>query len=126
MNGEKDPFKENTGLSLHEQYMKHHPQVLSNFEEEMPKLWGKKWKANTTIGKLRVVLLHRPGKEFLSVGKPTPWPPHDDSLGAWRMSWKPTDLAELTRDYENLKQAYKDEGVQVIERKPDPNDHPTK
>ncbi len=45
MNGGKDPFKENTGLSLHEQYLKHHPQVLSNFEEEMPKLWGRKWKA---------------------------------------------------------------------------------
>ena len=72
---EVDMFKENTGLSLHEQYMRHHPQVLSEFEEEMPKYWGKRWKANTTIGKLRTVLLHRPGKEFLSVGKPTPWPP---------------------------------------------------
>lgn len=123
---QKDPFKESTGLSLHEQYIKHHPQVLSNFEDEMPKFWGRKWKANTTIGKLRLILLHRPGKEFLSVGKPTPWPPHDDSLAAWRMSWKPTDLAELTRDYENLKQAYKDEGVEVIERKPDPSDSPYK
>lgn len=119
-----DPFKENTGLNLHEQYMKYHPQILSDFEEEMPKIWGRKWKANTSIGKLRVVLVHRPGKEFLSVGKPTPWPPHESSLGAWRMSWQPTDLDELTRDYENLVQAYKDEGVEVIERKPDPNDPP--
>jgi hypothetical protein len=41
--------------------MKYHPQVLSEFEDEMPKLWGKRWKANTTIGKLQTVLLHRPG-----------------------------------------------------------------
>jgi N-dimethylarginine dimethylaminohydrolase len=119
-----DEFKEKTGLSLDEQYMKHHPQVLSKFEDEMEKLWGKKWKANTTIGKLRTVLLHRPGKEFLSVGKPTPWPPHDSSLAAWRMSYKPEDLEELNEDYERLYRAYRDEGVEVVERKPDPNDPP--
>ena len=62
---EIDEFKGKTGMTLHEQYMKHHPQILSEFEDEMPKIWGKKWKANTTIGKLRTVLLHRPGKEFL-------------------------------------------------------------
>ena len=121
---EVDMFKENTGLSLHEQYVKHHPQVLSGFEEEMPKYWGKKWKANTTIGKLRTVLLHRPGKEFLSVGKPTPWPPHSADLAAWRMSWKPKDLSRLTEDYERLRKAYRDEGVEVVERKPDPYDPP--
>ena len=119
-----DYFKEETDLTLHQQYIKHHPQVLSNFEDEMPKLWGKKWKANTTIGKLRVVLLHRPGKEFLSVGKPTPWPPHDSSLGAWRMTWIPDDLTELTEDYQRLVDAYKNEGVEVVERKPDTNDPP--
>jgi len=119
-----DEFKEKTGLSLDEQYMKYHPQVLSEFEDEMEKLWGKKWKANTTIGKLRTVLLHRPGKEFLSVGKPTPWAPHDSSLAAWRMSYKPKDLEELNEDYERLYRAYRDEGVEVVERKPDPNDPP--
>jgi N-dimethylarginine dimethylaminohydrolase len=105
-------------------YQKYHPQVLSSFEDELEKYWGRKWKANSEIGRLRMVLLHRPGKEFLSVGKPTPWPPHSNSLGAWRMSWKPEDLDELTRDYENLKKGYEDEGVEVVERKPDPNDPP--
>ena len=121
---EIDEFKEKTGMTLHEQYMKHHPQILSEFEDEMPKIWGKKWKANTTIGKLRTVLLHRPGKEFLSIGKPTPWLPHDSSLSAWRMSYKPTDLIELNGDYERLVKAYRDEGVEVVERKPDPNKPP--
>ncbi len=120
---EEDHFKKNTGLSLHEQYMKHHPQVLSDFGEELQKIWGRKWKANTNVGKLRTVLLHRPGREFLSVGEPTPWPPHERSLAAWRMSFKP-DLDELMEHHENLVKAYEDEGVEVLIRKPDPNDPP--
>ena len=120
----EDEFKNNTGLNLHEQYMKYHPQELTEFEDEMPKYWGKKWKANTSIGKLRTVLLHRPGKEFLNVGTPTPWQPHSSDLGAWRMSWKPKDLTRLNEDHETLAKAYRDEGVEVVERKPDPYDPP--
>ena len=110
--GAEDKFKEETGHTLREMYQKYHPQVLADFEDEMPKYWGRKWKANTNVGKLRMVLVHRPGKEFLSVGNPTPWPPHDKSLGAWRMSFKP-DLDELIEHYENLVDAYKAEGVEV-------------
>ncbi len=104
-------------------YNRLHPQVLSDFEEEMPKYWGGRWKANTTIGKLRTVLLHRPGREFLTVGQPTPWPPYESSLDAWRMPHKP-DLEELIEHHENMAQAYRDEGVRVVIRKPDPNDPP--
>ncbi len=120
---EVDLFKENTGLSLHEQYMKFHPQVLSDFGEELEKYWGRKWRANTNVGKLRMVLVHRPGREFLSVGKPTPWPPNDSSLAAWRMSFKP-DLDEMIEHHENLVKAYRDEGVEVLIRKPDTNEPP--
>ena len=123
MSARDDYFKKGTGESLHEMYQKYHPQISTTFEEEVDKYWGRKWKANTTIGKLRMVLLHRPGKEFLSVGKPTPWPPHLSSLGAWRMSFKP-DLDELIEHHENLVKVYKDEGVEVVIRKPDTNDPP--
>ena len=64
----KDLFKENTGQTLYEQYHKHHPQILTDFGDELEKMWGRKWKANTNVGKLRMVLLHRPGKEFQTVG----------------------------------------------------------
>lgn len=119
----KDLFKENTGQTLYQQYHKHHPQILTDFGDELEKMWGRKWKANTNVGKLRMVLLHRPGKEFQTVGKPTPWPPHDNSLGAWRMSEKPY-LDEMIQHHENLAKAYKDEGVEVLIRKPDTNDPP--
>jgi N-dimethylarginine dimethylaminohydrolase len=118
-----DYFKKNTGLSLREQYIQYHPQVFSNFEEELEKNWGRKWKANTNVGKLRMVLLHRPGSEFLQIGTPTPWPPHGTSLPHWRMSEK-IELKELIEHHENLVKTYKEEGIEVIIRKPDPNDPP--
>ena len=108
---------------LHDTYNRLHPQVLANYEDEMPKYWGSRWKANTTIGKLKTVLLHRPGEEFQSVGKPTPWPPHEDTLAAWRMPEKP-NLPELVQHHLNLADAFKAEGVRVITRKPDPYDPP--
>ena len=117
------PDSKTPAEKLREMYHQWHPQVLSDFEEEMPKYWGRRWKANTTIGKLRMVLVHRPGVEFLSVGKPTPWPPHGDSLEAWRMTFKP-DLEELVEHHENMVKAYRDEGVEVLVRKPDPYDPP--
>jgi len=123
MSTREEFYKKQTGESLDEIYRKYHPQILSNFEDEMDKIWGRRWKANTSVGKLRMVLLHRPGREFLSVGKKTPWPPHLTSLGAWRMSFKP-DLDELIEHHENLVRAYKEEGVEVVVRKPDPNNPP--
>ena len=118
---EKTEFYKESAEKLHDTYNRLHPQVLSEFEDEMPKYWGKKWKANTTVGKLRTVLLHRPGKEFLNVGDPTPWPPYENSLAAWRMTEKP-DLDELVEHHENLVDTFKSEGIEVIIRKPDPND----
>lgn len=120
---DEDRFKKNTGLSLREQYIKYHPQLTNSFEDDLEKIWGRKWKANTNVGKLRMVMLHRPGPEFQQVGKPTPWAPHGTSLPHWRVSEK-MDLAELVEHHENLVKAYKDEGVTVVIRRPEMNDHP--
>ena len=120
---DEDQFKKNTGLSLREQYLKYHPQVLGNFEDEMEKIWGKKWKANTNVGKLKMVLLHRPGKEFETIGEKTPFPPYESHLPAWRMAEK-MDLEELMEDHLNLVDAYKAEGVEVVIRKPEDNNPP--
>lgn len=121
--GEIDELKKGTGETLHEMYQRYHPQVPTTFEEEVEKYWGRRWKANTTIGKLRMVLLHSPGKEMLSIGGPTPWPPYGRGLGHWRMSFKP-DLEEMVEHHENLVKAFEDEGVEVVIRKPDTNDPP--
>ena len=123
MGNMKDYYKEKTGETLDEMYERYAPQIVTDLEEDMEKYWGRKWKANTNVGKLRMVLLHRPGKECLSVGQPTPWPPYLNSLGAWRMAFKP-NLDEMIKDHENLVRAYQNEGVEVVIRKPDPNDPP--
>jgi N-dimethylarginine dimethylaminohydrolase len=68
-----------------------------------------------------MVLLHRPGKEFLSIGKPTPWDPHDTSLDTWSVSFKPV-LNELIEHHMNLVDVHKVEGVEVVIRKPEIND----
>ncbi|MFQ6076401.1 MAG: hypothetical protein ACE5Z5_09760 [Candidatus Bathyarchaeia archaeon] len=104
---EIDEFKKGTGETLHEMYQKYHPQIPTTFEKEVEKYWGKRWKANTTVGKLRMVLLHRPGREMLSVGSPTPWPPHGSGLGHWRMSFKP-DLDEMIEHHEDWLKAEMD------------------
>lgn len=92
-------------------------QLHSYFEDEMEKYWGRRWKANSSVGKLRMVMLHRPGKEFHSVGKPTPWAPHDTSLSSWGMKEKP-NLEEMITDHENIVKAFEDEDVEVVIRKP--------
>ncbi len=118
-----DSFKKNTGLSLREQYLKYHPQVLIDFGDEIEKVWGKKWKANTNVGKLRMVMVHRPGHEFETIGQRTPFPPHDSHLPVWRMAER-IPLDELVKDHLNLVDAYKAEGVEVVIRKPETNDPP--
>ena len=112
-----------SAAELHDTYNRLHPQVLSKFEDEMDKYWGREWKANTTVGKLNTVLLHRPGNEFLSVGNPTPWPPYESSWAAWRMTEKP-NLDELIEHHENLVDSFKAEGIEIIIRKPDHWDPP--
>ncbi|WP_161606828.1 hypothetical protein [Natronorubrum tibetense] len=121
-NDKVEQYKESEN-KLDETYKQLHPQVHSDFEDEMPKYWGEDWTANTTIGKLQTALLHKPGEEFLNVGEETPWPPHESSLEAWRMTENP-DLDELVEHHYNLKDTLEDEGVDVIVRQPDPNDRP--
>ena len=66
-----------------------HPRVLSEFREEMPRYWGRRWKANTTIRRLRMVLLHRPGREFQKRRLAHTLQPHGSSLEALRMAHRP-------------------------------------
>lgn len=118
-----DNFKKNTGLSLREQYLMYHPQVLSNFGDEMEMVWGRKWKANTNVGKLKMVLLHKPGLEHETIGQKTPFPPYKSHLPAWRMAEK-IFLDDLLEDHMNLVDTYKAEGVDVVIRKPESNNPP--
>ena len=70
-----DSFKKNTGLSLREQYLKYHPQVLSDFGDEMGTVWG-------SLGGDSMGFLGEP--HLPPHGQPataSSWPPHLPSHG---------------------------------------------
>jgi N-dimethylarginine dimethylaminohydrolase len=92
-----------------EVYEKWHPKLKTRFEDEVEKYWGRCWGANTEIGRLRTVLLHKPGEAINSIKPP---------FEAWRYTEKP-NLKEMIEDHERLVQAFKDEGVEVVIRKPE-------
>lgn len=87
-------------------YMKYHQPLKTKFEDEVERYWGKPWGVNTEVGRLRAVLLHRPGQEISSISEP---------YEKWRYTKKP-NLKEMQEDYETLATALRHEGVEVVER----------
>ena len=98
-------------LRLDAMYLSDHPQIPTSFEEEIREYWGRDWKCNTEIGRLRMVMMHRPGEEIKSIT-----PPYEK----WRWLEEPR-LDEMIQDHERLVRAYKDEGIEVVIRKPETN-----
>lgn len=96
---------------LDQMYQAHYPQIATTFEEEIKQYWGRDWKCNTEIGRLRMVMLHRPGEEIKNIA-----PPYEK----WRWLEAP-NLDEMIQDHERLVRAYEDEGVEVVIRKPETN-----
>ncbi len=73
----------------------------TTFAEDLPKYWGR-WGATSEIGKLRAVLLRRPGREIEGV--------EDPDQPRWRAVMDP-DKARAEHD--RLARIYRDHGVDV-------------
>ena len=99
---------------LSDVYYRHHPPMGTGFLEDMELVWGGEWGVDTEVGRLRKVLLHRPGREMLAVREP---------YEEWRHDSKP-DLEEMRRDYGALRAALEEEGVEVVERLPEEGPRP--
>jgi N-dimethylarginine dimethylaminohydrolase len=90
------------------------------FEEagELARVWGRQWGCDSDIGRLRVVLMHRPGEEMRVVDD-LPLIPElgaygDPATGAyWRGEVRPT-LAEQQAQHDALATALREEGVEVV------------
>jgi N-dimethylarginine dimethylaminohydrolase len=86
--------------------------------EEQRFVWGREWGCNSDIGRLRVVLMHRPGEEMRVVDT-LPYIPElrafgDAQSGAyWRGDERPT-LAEQQAQHDALVAALREEGVEVV------------
>jgi N-dimethylarginine dimethylaminohydrolase len=85
---------------------------------EAARVWGRAWGCNSDVGRLRVVLMHRPGEE-MRVVEELPLIPElgaygDPETGAyWRGEVRPT-LAEQQAQHDALAGALREEGVEVV------------
>ncbi len=70
----------------------------TSFEDDLQEVWGKKWSVSSEVGKLRDVLLRRPGKEIEDIGDPKTWR-WRDAMDAVKAREQHDALAELYRSH---------------------------
>lgn len=77
--------------------------VEESFSDELPKLWGD-WYCDSETGKLRDVLMRRPGKEIEIIS--------ENNYSTYR--WKaPMDVAKAQKQHDELANIYRQHGVNV-------------
>lgn len=74
----------------------------TDFESDLTEVWGNKWSVSSEVGKLRDVLLRRPGKEIENIGDPATW--------RWREAMDPVKARE---QHDALAEIYRAHGVNV-------------
>ena len=93
------------------------PEPAFESEAQQRQIWGRRWGCNNDVGRLRLVLMHRPGKE-LEVVDPAK---KLNDIGAfgdpasgwyWRGDSVP-DLASMQAQHDGLVAALREEGVEV-------------
>lgn len=80
-----------------------HPKY-SEMEAEVEQHWGRRWGSNSEVGRLRVVLVHRPGPELKAV---------DDST-RWLWIGKP-DIAKCQEEHDAMVEVLRKEDVEVLD-----------
>ena len=84
---------------------------------EQAEVWGRSWSCTTDIGRLRAVLMHRPGDE-LAVVENKPMPEiggfGDPDKGWYWIGKTMPDLAAMQKAHDALSAALRAEGVDVI------------
>lgn len=86
--------------------------------EEQTRVWGRPWGCTNDVGKLRAVLMHRPGEEINVVDKNKPMPEiggfGDPEKGWYFMGKTPPDLAAMQAAHDAFTALLRSEGVDVI------------
>ena len=119
-----------------EAYMNFHRRIQGQgepaFEEPVmqQKVWGNNWGINNDVGRLRKVLVHRPGKEWDVMKSGGEFFPEVDALVGPEDMWywkgqELPDIAKVRAQHDNLTAALKAEDVEVVEIV-DPLPHLTK
>jgi N-dimethylarginine dimethylaminohydrolase len=79
-----------------------HPSIVP-MEDEVQQYWGKRWGVSSDIGRLRTVLVHRPGDELKAIVDSTKW--------LW--IGKP-DIAKAQQEHDAMVRVLKGEGIEVL------------
>jgi N-dimethylarginine dimethylaminohydrolase len=85
--------------------------------EELERSWGARWGAANEVGRLRAVLMRRPGPELERI-RADAWDPEVNALVDPVEGWywereEPPDLARVHEQYEGLLAVLKEEGVEI-------------
>lgn len=81
--------------------------------------WGERWGINNDYGKIKKVLMHRPGKELENVNRDYVYNQECDALvdsngkGYW-MGKEPLDIAKMQEEHDHLASILRREGAEVI------------
>src|SRR5581483_8874997 len=94
------------------------PEPAFESEAMQVEVWGRRWGCTTDVGRLRAVLVHRPGREIDRVD-PAKWLP---DIGAWgdpEEGWywrgpEPPDLPRMQAQHDAMVAALRAEGVDVV------------
>ncbi|SEQ18637.1 N-Dimethylarginine dimethylaminohydrolase [Faunimonas pinastri] len=93
-----------------------HPEPAFHEPDEQSEVWGQPWGCTTDIGRLRAVLMHRPGNE-LDVVENKPMPDvggfGDPEKGWYWMGKTMPDLAAMQRAHDALTSVLTAEGVKI-------------
>jgi N-dimethylarginine dimethylaminohydrolase len=106
---------------LYHEVLKFFPAMADPPHEDpncMERFWGRNWGANSAVGRLRSVLVHRPGDEMKQIDE-SKWNEEcqalisDDGSWYWR-SQKGPDLSKMQEQHDNFCNIMQEEGVEVI------------
>jgi N-dimethylarginine dimethylaminohydrolase len=90
-----------------------------NAPEMQERVWGRRWGVRNDVDRLRLVALHRPGREMQTIDPDK----YDDTIEAliddheqwyWRDS-KPPDIALMQSQHDGLRAALEAEGVEIVD-----------
>lgn len=106
------------GLNCIHTFIPAMPEPGFESEEMMKLVWGRKWGVGNDIGRMRAVLVHRPGEE-MKIVDPFCW---DAEIGAiidkernyYFCSKEAPNLTKMQKEHDGLTQALKAEGVEVF------------
>ncbi|SFH95816.1 dimethylarginine dimethylaminohydrolase family protein [Albimonas pacifica] len=93
------------------------PEPAHEAPDQLERWWGRAWGCTNDVGKLRVVLMHRPGEELLQVdaSKKLDFNSYGDEQVGWY--WRgdvPPDLPAMQAQHDAYVELLRAEGVEVV------------